>query len=69
MFTVLEALVQQNKGKISLEDDVREYVEEFRLYDNAKDILTLRALGSHLSGLGRDGSRSNLSQTHGSSRQ
>lgn len=55
MFTVLEALIQQNQGKISLEDDIREYVEEFRLYDNAKDILPLRALGSHLSGLGRDG--------------
>ena len=55
MFTVLEALIQQSRGKISLEDDIREYVEEFRLYDNAKDILPLRALGSHLSGLGRDG--------------
>jgi CubicO group peptidase (beta-lactamase class C family) len=54
VFTVLEALVQQNKGRLSIEDDVRDYIEEFRLFDNAEDRVTLRALGSHLSGLGRD---------------
>lgn len=48
--------MQQKKGRIKLEDDIRAYVEEFRLFDNARDILPLRALGSHLSGLGRDGS-------------
>jgi CubicO group peptidase (beta-lactamase class C family) len=56
VFTVLEALVLQKKGRIRLEDDIRDYVEEFRLFDNARDSLPLRALGSHLSGLGRDGS-------------
>ena len=47
--------MQQNQGKLSLEDDIRDYIAEFRLYDDAKDSLSLRALGSHLSGLGRDG--------------
>jgi len=59
VFTVLEALVQQKKGRIRLEDDIRDYVEEFRLLDNAKDNIPLRALGSHLSGLGRDGTSPN----------
>jgi CubicO group peptidase (beta-lactamase class C family) len=54
VFTVLEALVQQNKGRLSMNDDVRNYIEEFRLFDNAEDEVTLRSLGSHLSGLGRD---------------
>ena len=54
MFTVLEALVQRNKGRLDLEDDIREYIDDFRLFDDAQDKLTLQALGSHLSGLGRD---------------
>jgi CubicO group peptidase (beta-lactamase class C family) len=55
VFTVLEALIQQNKGRLSLEDDIRDYVKEFKLHDDAQDRVPLRALGSHLSGLGRDG--------------
>ena len=55
VFTVLEALVQQNRGHLNIDDDVRDYIEEFRLFDNVDDKVTLRALGSHLSGLGRDG--------------
>ena len=54
VFTVLEALVQQNKGRLSMNDDIRDYIEDFRLFDNAEDKITLRSLGSHLSGLGRD---------------
>jgi CubicO group peptidase (beta-lactamase class C family) len=54
VFTVLEALVQRNKGRLQLEDDIREYIDDFRLFDNVEDKLTLEALGSHLSGLGRD---------------
>ena len=54
VFTVLEALVQQNKGRLNIDDDIRNYIKEFNLFDNAKDRVTLRALGSHLSGLGRD---------------
>ena len=55
VFTVLEALIQQHKGRLSLDDDVRDYVEKFKLHDDAQDRVPLRALGSHLSGLGRDG--------------
>ena len=55
VFTVLEALVQQNKGRLNIDDDIRDYIKEFNLFDNAEDRVTLRALGSHLSGLGRDG--------------
>jgi CubicO group peptidase (beta-lactamase class C family) len=55
VFTVLEALIQQRKGRLSLDDDIRDYVEKFKLYDEAQDRVPLRALGSHLSGLGRDG--------------
>ena len=54
VFTVLEALVQQNKGRLNIDDDVRKYVKDFNLFDNANDRVSLRALGSHLSGLGRD---------------
>jgi CubicO group peptidase (beta-lactamase class C family) len=54
VFTVLEALVQRNKGWLQLEDDIREYIDDFRLFDDAGAKLTLQALGSHLSGLGRD---------------
>lgn len=54
VFTVLEALVQQNKGQLNIDDDIRDYIKEFTLFDNAEDRVTLRALGSHLSGLGRD---------------
>jgi CubicO group peptidase (beta-lactamase class C family) len=54
VFTVLEALIQQNKGTLRLDDDVRSYLDEFRLFEDAKSKVTLRALGSHLSGLGRD---------------
>ena len=54
MFTVLEALVQRNKGRLNLEDDIRDYIDDFRLFDDARDKLSLQALGSHLSGLGRD---------------
>lgn len=55
MFTVLEALVQEQKGHLSLDDDVRAYVDAFRLFQNGSSRMPLRALGSHLSGLGRDG--------------
>jgi CubicO group peptidase (beta-lactamase class C family) len=55
VFTVLEALVQEQKGSLSLDDDVRRYIEQFTLFENATDRVPLRALGSHLSGLGRDG--------------
>ena len=54
VFTVLEALVQEQKGALSLDDDVRKYIEGFTLYKNGTDRVPLRALGSHLSGLGRD---------------
>jgi CubicO group peptidase (beta-lactamase class C family) len=54
VFTVLEALVQQNKGRLNIDDDIRDYIKEFNLFDNKDDRATLRALGSHLSGLGRD---------------
>ena len=54
VFTVLEALVQQNKGLLNIDDDIRDYVDDFRLFDNAEDRVSLRALGSHLSGLGKD---------------
>lgn len=54
MFTVLEALIQQNEGRLNLEDDIREYIDEFMLFDNNESKLSLRQLGSHLSGLGRD---------------
>ena len=54
MFTVLEALVQRNKGRLELEDDIRQYIDDFRLFDDVADTLSLQALGSHLSGLGRD---------------
>jgi len=37
-----------------MNDDVRKYIEDFRLFDDAEDKVSLRALGSHLSGLGRD---------------
>jgi CubicO group peptidase (beta-lactamase class C family) len=42
-----------------MNDDVRDYIEEFRLFDDAKNKVTLRALGSHLSGLGRDSTPDN----------
>jgi CubicO group peptidase (beta-lactamase class C family) len=54
VFTVLEALVQQNMARLNIDDDIRDYIKEFNLFDNAGDKVTLRALGSHLSGLGRD---------------
>jgi CubicO group peptidase (beta-lactamase class C family) len=54
VFTVLEALVQQSKGTLNMEDDIREYIEGFTLHNNAQHKIPLRALGSHLSGLGRD---------------
>ena len=54
VFTVLEAIIQEAYGRLSLDDDVREYIPDFKLYNNAKDRVPLKALGSHLSGLGRD---------------
>ena len=54
MFTVLEALIQQNEGRLTIDDDIRDYIDEFRLFDNAESRISLRQLGSHLSGLGRD---------------
>jgi CubicO group peptidase (beta-lactamase class C family) len=54
VFTVLEALIQQNQGRLHIEHDIREYIDEFRLFDNSESKLSLRQLGSHLSGLGRD---------------
>ena len=46
--------MQQNKGLLNIDDDIRDYVDDFRLFDNAEDRVSLRALGSHLSGLGKD---------------
>jgi CubicO group peptidase (beta-lactamase class C family) len=54
VFTVLEALIQQSQGRLNIEDDIREYIDEFRLFENSGSKLSLRQLGSHLSGLGRD---------------
>jgi CubicO group peptidase (beta-lactamase class C family) len=67
VFTVLEALIQQNEGRLNMDDDIREYVDEFRLFDNSESKLSLRQLGSHLSGLGRDSIHlltSNLMYSH-----
>lgn len=46
--------MQQSKGRLSLDDDVRKYVEGFKLYNGSDEKVALRSLGSHLSGLGRD---------------
>jgi CubicO group peptidase (beta-lactamase class C family) len=54
VFTVLEALIQQNEGRLNIEDDIRKYIDDFRLFDDADSKISLRQLGSHLSGLGRD---------------
>lgn len=55
VFVDLEGLIQQNRGSLSLDDDVRDYLDNFKLYQDAPHKITLRALGSHLSGMGRDG--------------
>jgi CubicO group peptidase (beta-lactamase class C family) len=54
VFTILEAIIQESKGTLSLTDDIRDYLPTFTLHDNKPDRVPLRALGSHLSGLGRD---------------
>ena len=61
MFTVLEALIQQKEGRLNIEDDIRAYIDNFKLYDEVERRISLRQLGSHLSGLGRDGTLSTLS--------
>lgn len=37
-----------------MDDDIRDYIEGFSLKNDATDKVSLRALGSHMSGLGRD---------------
>ena len=54
VFTVLEALVQQKLGRLIIDDDIRDFIDDFRLFDDVEARIPLRALGSHLSGLGRD---------------
>lgn len=54
VFTVLEAIIQEERGSLTLDDDIRRYINGFRLHDDVRDKIPLRALGSHLSGLGRD---------------
>src|SRR5262249_1481239 len=49
-----EALIQQRKGRLTIDDDVRDYIAGFKLQNDAQDGVSLRALGSHMSGLGRD---------------
>lgn len=46
--------MQRNRGRLDLDDDIRQYIEDFRLFDDVEDKLSLQSLGSHLSGLGRD---------------
>jgi CubicO group peptidase (beta-lactamase class C family) len=61
---VLEALVQQSKGRLNLEDDIRQYIDGFKLFEDSKEHVSLRQLGSHLSGLGRDGASNYGSSNH-----
>jgi CubicO group peptidase (beta-lactamase class C family) len=46
--------VQESKGRLNLDDDIRKFLTGFKLHDDSDERLSLRSLGSHLSGMGRD---------------